>query len=214
VDDNQSDGNDAMQPGVVTRRDETHVMPPSTPADREREARALLRSIVSNTGELGGRMRSMLERASQVWNDTQPDGPHLSGVSRDDEKAARDLMALWTSRDFLVDPDVPQAMTVLGFKQTSVWRLVVRERGEQRQMRDSTAPYMGQENTDPQPYLPVWDYSFPSTPQIDSGERIEQVATNGVIGACVLCNGSGHQHCRTCNGSGFVLCSECHAAAS
>ena len=119
------------------------------------------------------------------------------------------LMRRWAKRDFLVDPDLPAAMSVISLHDTEVWRVELRERGETRSLVETTDPYTGARPADPAPTLPVWDYTFPIAPDIEAGERRERLAAGDMLGSCERCHGSGKRACSHCAGKGFVTCPDC-----
>jgi hypothetical protein len=180
-------------------------------AERERQARETLRLVRENVGDLGARVRKALDHATALWEGAQPAAveapPHVPG---EDDAFARSLARRWVQRDFLVDPDLPRVMTVLGVRRAAVWRVELRERGEARTLAEGHEPYRGQRPGGPGPVLPVWDYDLPITPEIESGERPERVSGTEAVAACHTCNGTGHRPCRACEGKGFYICPTCH----
>ncbi len=182
-------------------------------SELERQARETVRAFRETAGDLGARVRQVLERASSLWDEAHPGVPGESNVSAEDALRGRALARRWVERDFLVDPDLPEAMTVQRVLSADIWRVELRERGETRSIVDAREPYTGQRPPEPGPILPVWDYDFPVTPDIEAGERHERISGAGVIAACRKCNGSGHRSCVACEGRGFVQCPICHGRA-
>ena len=179
----------------------------------EQEARENLRTF----GELGGRVRDVLARASTLWAETTPteeadtEAPPLADPAHD--LRARALARRWVGRDFLVDPELPQAMTVTELAEAALWRVDVIERGETRTLSDALEPYRGEAPGAPGPILPVWDYTYATVPEIDSGEHRERLPATALLTACAPCNGSGHRACAACGGNGFLQCLKCHGRA-
>jgi hypothetical protein len=202
----QHDGNHRVSSGHVLDHDELAV-------ELERQARELVQAVRESAGDLGTRVREALGHASSLWDEAHPGMPGPSAVSDVDERRARALAARWVARDFLVEPDLPSAMTVYGVESGHIWRFELRERGEVRVLTEGTEPYSGQRPMEPGPVLPVWDYVFPATPEIESGERRERLAGTGRLVACTRCNGTGHRPCAACEGKGFVPCPDCHGRA-
>jgi hypothetical protein len=182
-------------------------------AELERQAREMLDAIRESAGDLGERVRQALDRASSLWDEAHPGIPVAGAVSPQDEQAARSLARRWVERDFLVDPELPGAITVTGVARSPVWRVELRERGETRSLGEGREPYDGQRFPAPGPVLPVWDYAFPAIPDIEAGERRERIAGTEMVAACATCNGTGHRPCRACDGKGFVQCPTCHGRA-
>ena len=180
----------------------------------EQQARETIRVFRETAGDLGTRVRQVLDRATSIWNEVHPGTPGESTISPEDELRGRALARSWTMKDFLVDPDLPDTMTIQSVRHAEIWRVQLRERGETRTIVDAAEPYSGQRPGDLGPILPVWDYLFPSTPEIESGERRERIEGTTEIAACRRCNGSGHLPCAACDGTGFVLCTICHGRAS
>ncbi len=176
----------------------------------EEQARETIRVFRESAGDLGSRVRQVLNHASSLWNEVHPGLPGESAVSAEDELRGRALARSWIERDFLVDPDLPDTMTIKQLRYAEIWRVQLRERGETRAIVDATEPYSGQRPGSPGPILPVWDYLFPSTPEIESGERRERIADTTELAACRKCNGTGHLPCAACEGNGFVQCPTCH----
>ncbi|MGO8950074.1 MAG: DnaJ-like cysteine-rich domain-containing protein [Ktedonobacterales bacterium] len=179
----------------------------------EQQARETIRVFRESAGDLGTRVRQVLNRASSLWSEVHPGLPGESSVSTEDELRARQLARSWIARDFLVDPDLADTMTVRRVHSAEIWRVELRERGETRAIVDASEPYTGERPANPGPILPVWDYLFPSTPEIESGERRERIAGTTQVAACRNCNGTGHRPCADCDGSGFVQCPICHGRA-
>ena len=176
----------------------------------ERQARETIRVFRESAGDLGARVREMMERASSYWEETGAESPPPSVVSPEDDTRARALARRWVSVDFLVDPELPNAMHIAEAHSGSVWRVEVRERGETRRLGEGREPYTGTQPPTPGPIQPVWDYTFPVSPDIEAGERRERIAGTEMLGACLRCNGTGHRACRQCEGKGFIQCHVCH----
>jgi hypothetical protein len=177
---------------------------------REMQARETMALIRESAGDLGARVRQALDHATSLWDETHPGLPESRHVVPEDDLYARTLARRWVERDFLVDPDLPAAMTVVSVERAAVWRIELRERGEARTVGDGREPYKGQRASLPGPLLPVWDYELPFAPDIESGERRERVAGSEAIAACEVCNATGHVACAACDGKGFIVCPTCH----
>lgn len=195
----------------------SYIIPTNRPTDEddlsielERQARETLRIIRETAGDLGTRVRQALQQASDLWDEAGPGAPGENGVSPEDAARARALARRWVERDFLIDPELPDGMSVHAFHPAAIWRVEVRERGERRTIAEATEPYQGQRPPALGPILPPWDYEFPAIPEIESGERRERIPESEAIGACLTCNGTGHRSCATCDGKGFVQCPICH----
>jgi hypothetical protein len=176
----------------------------------ERQARETMRVFRESAGDLGTRVRQVLDHASTLWEEVHPGLPGESTVTPEEELHGRALARAWTQQDFLVDPDMPENMTIHRVHSADIWRVELRERGESRSVVDSSEPYSGQRPAPAGPVLPVWDYVFPSTPDIQSGERRERISGTAEVAACRRCNSSGHIACSSCDGKGFVQCPTCH----
>lgn len=183
----------------------------------ERQARAMIDTFRETAGDLGTRVREVMEYASEVWAQASPvadaEAPETSAVSLADELRARALARRWAAVDFLVDPDVPAAMSVRALRVAALWRVELRERGESRAIVEASEPYRGERPAAPGPILPPWDYAYPAVPEIEAGERRECLTGTEIVGACATCNGSGHRPCTVCAGKGFVPCPSCHGRA-
>lgn len=181
----------------------------------ERQGRELVRIFRENVGELGERVRQAAEHAATLWNDGAEAAPVAATTDpHPNELRARALMRRWVKRDFLVDPDLPLAMSHISLKDADIWRVELRERGEARSLTDTTEPYTGTQPTAPSAILPVWDYTFPSAPEIEAGERREPIPGSAMRGACERCHGSGHRPCAHCEGKGMTPCPECRGRSS
>lgn len=175
----------------------------------ELQAREMVRAIRENAGELGERVQQAIAHARELWEESAGVDKPIFDDPHPDELRARALMRRWVRRDFLIDPDLPSAMSVITLHDGEVWRVELRERGETRALVEATDPYTGARPPDPMPILPVWDYTFPATPEIEAGERRERLAGGDMLGACERCHGSGRRACLHCAGKGFVTCPEC-----
>ncbi|MFI5272846.1 MAG: hypothetical protein ACHQ4H_07425 [Ktedonobacterales bacterium] len=182
-------------------------------AELERQAREMLDALRGTAGDLGTRVRQALGHASTLWDQTHPGLPAVVGVPPEVDRRGRQLAARWVVRDFLVDPDLPTAMTVTSVTPGRIWHVALHERGETREIAEANEAYTGQQQAAPGPVLPVWDYVFPATPEIASGVRRERLAGTGTVAACQRCNGSGHLPCAGCDGKGLVQCPDCHGRA-
>lgn len=187
------------------------VAPPEDMSDElERQAREALRLFRESAGELGTRVREVMDRATTYWQEAGPEPPEKSGVPMADDLRARELARHWVAVDFLVEPELPEMMSVRGLRTASVWKLELRERGETRFLSEGYEPYNGEVVGVPGPVLPIWDYAFPVSPDIQAGERRERVHGTETLAACHPCNGTGHRACKACSGKGFVQCPACH----
>ncbi len=178
--------------------------------DLERQARETMRVIRDTVGELGTRVRQAIEYASNSWEETLPVATAPGTVPGADDARARALARRWVAIDFLVDPELAEAMSVHAVRGASVWKISLRERGETRTLSESSESYKGVTPPPLGPILPLWEYSSPALPDIESGERRERLPQTTALGACLKCNGSGHRSCATCEGKGFVQCPVCH----
>ncbi len=175
----------------------------------EEQAREMVRAIRENAGELGERVRQAVAHARELWEESAGVDKPIFDDPHPDEPRARALMRRWVKRDFLVDPDLPTSMSVIALRDSEVWRVELRERGETRSLAESIDPYTGVRPPEPGPILPLWDYSFPAAPDIEAGERRERLAGGAMLGTCERCHGSGRRACPHCAGKGFVTCPEC-----
>ncbi|MDE3229742.1 MAG: hypothetical protein KGO05_07655, partial [Chloroflexota bacterium] len=181
----------------------------------ETQAREIVRVFRENMGELGERVRQAVDHASTLWNEAAEAAPApASADPHPNELRARALVRRWVKRDFLVDPDLPTAMTHVGLKDADIWRIELRERGETRSLADAIEPYTGTQPPAPSAILPVWDYDFPATPEIEAGERRETLSGSAMRAACERCHGSGHRNCGHCEGKGMTTCPQCRGRGS
>ncbi|HEX9058492.1 MAG TPA: hypothetical protein VF818_13270 [Ktedonobacterales bacterium] len=179
----------------------------------ERQAREALAQIRSRFGELGGRVRRVVERAGAHWEAAAPVAPAATSLGRSAGDRARALARRWADIDFLVDPELSIGLAVHGLEDAAQWRIEVRERGETRTLEERTAPYRGAEPAEAQPVRPLWDYDFPLTPEIDAGERRERLPGTGSVRACDTCGGTGQRTCHACEGRGRDTCPRCRGHA-
>jgi len=181
----------------------------------ERQARETMRVMRESAGELGSRVMQAMEYAGVLWNEASLADPPAKldmQLSTEDEQRARSLVRRWVRKDFLVDPDLAEAMHPLSLRDAAVWRIEVREQRETRSWGETTAHYNGETLPPPGPTQLLWEYSFPQ-PDGDAGERHERLDGTAVVGACLTCQGTGHRSCSECEGKGFVQCSACHGRA-
>jgi hypothetical protein len=219
-----SDDGNEFAPGIDRQqpRDDTRDAARDKTRDEfadelERQARETMRVIRESAGDLGERVRRVLDHAAGLWDQAAPNAAAGAETSQEtnavvpiDDRRARTLARRWKTIDFLVDPEVPDGMNVVSVEDAAAWRIELRERGETRSLAEATEPYRGDRPVVLMPTLPVWDYNFPAIPEIVSGERRERLGDSGMIGACLVCNGTGHRACAHCGGKGFVECPVCH----
>jgi hypothetical protein len=175
----------------------------------EAQARELVRVIRESAGEFGERVQLAVAHARDLWAESATLQAPIPDELHPDEPRARSLVRRWAKRDILVDPDLPAAMSIVSLQDAEIWRVEIRERGETRALVESTDPYTGARPQDQAPIQPVWDYTFPTLPDIEAGERRERLAGSEMLGACERCHGSGKQGCVHCAGKGFVTCQDC-----
>lgn len=180
-----------------------------SPEELERQAREAIAQIRDRVGELGGRVRRVIERAGAHWEASaaKPHGTHVSVAAGE---RARSLARRWADVDFLVDPELPASLAVHAFDEGEIWRAEIRERGETRVLEQRIEAYRGEQAPEEHPALAVWDYAFPLTPDVEAGERRERVPGAGSIQACAQCGGGGRRQCATCGGNGTEVCVRCH----
>ncbi|WIG61064.1 MAG: hypothetical protein OJF49_003812 [Ktedonobacterales bacterium] len=193
---------------------DSHTSTDDAMDELERQAREMLQAMRQSAGNLGTRVRQALDHASSLWDEAHPGLPvRRDIVTTEDEHHARSLARGWARRDFLVDPELASAMSVHAVTRAQVWRVELRERGESRTFGVAHEPYRGQFVGQPaQPQSP-WDYSFPATPDIASGERREHITGAETLDSCQTCNGAGHRACVRCEGRGRTQCPVCHGRA-
>lgn len=184
----------------------------------ERQARETIRVFRDSMGDLGERVRQVLDRASELWDESNtgnldPDNTIIRNLAPANDLRARELARRWVARDFLVDPELPNGMRPRALYETAIWQVELSERGETRTLAEGSSPWTGTPPPPPSPILPVWDYNFPITPEIVSGERSERLTGSEKAGACLVCNGTGHRDCADCAGKGFVRCPDCRGRA-
>ena len=182
----------------------------------ERQARETIRVFRESVGDLGTRVRQVLDRASELWEASSGVDAESAGtrnLAPANELRGRELARRWVARDFLVDPEMPDGMRTHALYETAVWRVALSERGETRSLAEGSSPWTGTPPPPPSPILPAWEYSFPATPEITSGERSERLAGSEMAGACMVCNGTGHRNCSDCDGKGFTRCPDCRGKA-
>jgi hypothetical protein len=185
-----------------------------TADELERQAREALAQIRERVGDLGSRVRRVVERANAHWEASAAvPAPHSAHIAVNAGARARALARRWADIDFLVDPDLAAGMSIHTLEDAAIWRAEVRERGETRTLEERTEPYRGVQPARTQPTLPLWDYAFPLTPEIEAGERRERLPGTESLRACRSCNGTGHQPCRSCEGRGFDTCPRCRGRA-
>lgn len=175
----------------------------------EIQAREMVRVIRENAGEFGERVQQAIAHARELWEESAGVDKPIFDDPHPNELRARALMKRWVKRDFLVDPDLPASMSIISLHDTEVWRVELRERGETRLLLETTDPYTGDRPAVGRPILPVWDYMFPTAPDIEAGERRERLADADMLGVCERCHGSGKRACAHCAGKGFVTCPDC-----
>lgn len=193
----------------ASKRDEHDGHDGLSADELERQAREAIAQIRERVGDLGGRVRRVIERAGARW-EASAAVPQSTEVPISAGERARALARRWADIDFLVDPELAAGLSVHALEDRAIWRAEVRERGETRSLDERIEAYRGTHAPEEHPALPVWDYAFPLTPEIEAGERRERVPGAGSIQACAQCGGSGHRVCSGCEGSGTQVCPHCH----
>ncbi|HEV7128299.1 MAG TPA: hypothetical protein VGN32_12765 [Ktedonobacterales bacterium] len=179
----------------------------------ERQAREALAQLRERVGGLGDRVRRVMERASTHWEASAmvPSQSTLVPVSAGER--ARVLARRWADIDFLVDPELSAGIAVHAIEDAFIWRAEARERGETRLLEARSEPYLGTDPPQAQPVRPLWEYTFPVTPDIISGEQRERLPGTGSIDRCHTCDGRGNTTCHECAGQGTHVCPRCHGRA-
>jgi hypothetical protein len=177
----------------------------------ERQARETLSQLRARFGELGGRVRRVVERAGAHWEAAAP-VPTSTEIDVGAGERARALARRWIEIDFLVDPELASGMAVHALEEATHWRVEVRERSESRALSEHDEPYRGELEPQAPPPVDVWSYEFPVTPEIDAGERRERLPSTGGVYSCASCGGSGTATCARCDGAGSEVCSRCRGS--
>jgi hypothetical protein len=178
----------------------------------ERQARETLGQLRARFGELGGRVRRVVERAGAHWEASAP-VPTGGQIDVGAGERARALARRWVEIDFLVDPDLPGGLAVHAMEDAAHWRVEVRERSESRALSERAEPYRGEHEPQTPPPVDVWAFDFPVTPDIDAGERRERLPSTGGVYTCASCVGAGTTTCARCEGQGSEVCARCRGTA-
>jgi hypothetical protein len=178
----------------------------------ERQARETLSQLRAQFGELGGRVRRVVERAGAHWEAAAP-VPTSTEIDVRAGERARALARRWVEIDFLVDPELASGLAVHTLEAATHWRVEVRERSESRMLSERAEPYRGEQESQTPPPVDVWAYDFPVTPDIESGERRERLPSTGGVYACASCGGSGSATCIRCDGQGSEVCPRCRGSS-
>jgi len=184
------------------------------PEELERQARETVARIKDSLGGFGSRVRDVARGASDLWKDAMPAAPDASVVAPLAEARARALARRWTSVDFLVDPELPEAMRVTALQDSGLWRIEDRERAETRALAESVEPFRGGSPQAFAPLLSPWEYTLLESDEIESGERRDRLPDSGVIDACPQCAGAMRITCAECDGVGVAVCPICHGRAT
>jgi hypothetical protein len=188
------------------------------PDELERQARETVARIKESLGGFGSRVREAAKEATKGatdrWKDAGPQAPAASAVDPLAEARARALARRWKNVDFLVDADLPESMRVLALLESGLWRIEDRERTEARTLTEAIEPFRGASPTATEPSRSVWDYTFASVDEIDSGERRERLPDSGIIDACPSCAGAMRVTCADCRGEGHTQCDVCYGGAT
>lgn len=184
-----------------------------TPDALERQAREAMAQIRVRFGDLGSRVRRVVERAGEHWEAAAPaPGTGNPQMPVSVTERARALARHWADVDFLVDPELAAGIAVHRLDEAALWRVELRERGETRLLEERTAPYRGPQPAQPQVVRSLWEYHFPATPEIEAGDRRERVPGAGSVLACDACGGTGTRDCHACEGSGRHACGRCRGS--
>jgi hypothetical protein len=166
------------------------------------------RVMQENFAQTGQRLRRVLERAGQIWEESAVPRTHRPPTTQE-EAYLRVLINRWVAQEPLVARDVGEAADLLAWTESAVWDIVVRTRWEARTIEERTEPYKGQRMATPAPRRSVWAYELPDVPDLETPVERHPLTDQDELQSCLICNGTGRAPCQECGGKGWIVCPQC-----
>ncbi len=180
--------------------------------DIEKRIEEIKRSVVQGANEAQQRIRRVVDKASEYWQQAQTPLTPRQAIS-EEEQQIRQLANMWSSENWRVARELGTYMDLISWSTDEVWDITLQTRWESRSMETITEPYTGRPVGQPQPLLPVWDYELPEVTGLKAPASRIRLAGLDEIASCTRCNATGHAPCSACSGRGWVTCPECRGRA-
>jgi hypothetical protein len=176
--------------------------------DIEKRIEELTRTVVQGANEAQQRIKRVVDKASEYWQQTQT-SPVPRKATSVEEQRIRQLANMWSAGNWRVARDLGTYMDVVSWSSDEVWEVTLQTRWETRNMEQVTEPYTGRQVAKLNPVLPVWDYDLPSVSGLKAPPSRTRLEGLDEILACTVCNGTGRALCTVCTGRGWIVCPDC-----
>jgi hypothetical protein len=193
--------------------DEWQQQPPpgnGTPGQDEIDKRLeeIRRSVVQGANEAQLRIKRVVEKANDFWQQAQTVTPPQK-ASSEDEQRIRQLANAWSNENWRIARELGTYMELVSWSSDEVWEATLQTRWETRAMELVAEPYKGTTLARPKPLLPAWDYELPAVTGLKAPTTRTRLEGLDELVACTNCNGTGRALCVACNGRGWIVCPEC-----
>lgn len=176
--------------------------------DLDKRIEEIRRQVVEGTSEAQQRVKRVIDKASEYWQQANTTPPPRQPLSIEEERI-RQLANMWSAGNWQLARELGTYMDLGSWSEDEVWEITVQTRWETRSLETVFEPYAGQPAGKLQPLLPVWDYELPPVTGLKAPEsRIRLEGVEEIL-SCTACNSTGHLLCATCTGRGWVLCPDC-----
>src|SRR6266700_6878968 len=128
--------------------------------DIDKRIEDIRRVVVQGASEAQQRIKRVVDKANEYWQQTQAPPPAPRQSSSIEEQRLRQLANTWSGGNWRVARDLGTYMDVVSWSSDEVWEATLQTRWDTRQMEMVTEPYAGRQPAKLQPLLPVWDYQL------------------------------------------------------
>jgi hypothetical protein len=176
--------------------------------DLDQRIEEIRRKVVEGTSEAQQRIRRIVDKASEFWQQTNaPLEPRRS--SSVEEERIRYLANTWSAGNWQLARELGTYMDLVSWSEDEAWEVTIQTRWETRSLELVSEPYTGRPIGKLQPLLPVWDYELPVVTGLRAPESRTRLKGLDEDLSCIACNSTGRLLCATCTGRGWVICPDC-----
>lgn len=176
--------------------------------DMDKRIEEIRRAVTQGANEAQGRLKRVLNRATDYWQQAQTPGEPKQANSVEEQRI-RQLANIWSNENWRVARDLGNYMEVVSWGSEEVWEATLQTRWETRTMEIISEPYTGRQVGMPKPLLPVWDYELPAVVGLKAPQTRTRLEGLDEIVGCTNCNGNGRVLCAKCTGRGWIVCPDC-----
>src|SRR6266496_4279008 len=177
--------------------------------DIDKRIEDIRRVVVQGASEAQQRIKRVVDKANEYWQQTQAPPPAPRQSSSIEEQRLRQLTNTWSAGNWRVARDLGTYMDIVSWTSDEVWEVTLQTRWETRGMEIVSEPYAGRPLDKLQPVLPVWDYQLPAVTGLKAPTTRTRLEGLDEVLSCTVCNGMGRALCATCTGRGWVVCPDC-----